>query len=73
MIDQTRSRYGLEIAIAPGAQIPARYATTAETYERDFTVSTGSCRVCRTPRYRHRWVLLDGDKPVDCSEMRHFG
>lgn len=59
----------IEIQVRPGTVPPAKYADgTDRAVERDFSVEAGSCRVCNTPRYRHWWVLFDGDTPIDCSE-----
>lgn len=65
---------GLDLAVMPGASAPERYAGRVDrTVVHDFTAEgnpTGICRLCELPRFRHRWVLFDGDTPVDCSEAR---
>jgi hypothetical protein len=67
MTENSPSPYGLELVVRPGSTPPARYAVD-EVTEQDFTISTGMCRVCATPRTAHEWVLFDGDTPVDCSQ-----
>jgi hypothetical protein len=62
----------IELAVLPGTVGPAEYHDSVDRiYERDFTTAgnpTGVCRWCKQPRYRHRWMLFDGDILIGCSE-----